>query len=250
MPSGGLVGWETCARSRAICRPAFSAAAAAASFSARGARALRGRVAVGDAYACGWHASPAPVDLRRHRQERLRRAVRTGRAASCAAHVASSCATKRRPPTCARRRAPKRRATWIVDLLATRRARRLAGAAASGAPARLARACLCRCADARRCGHCLAQPRRHARCGALDRANLDPVRFAPALARGGLRPWSGSLGALTQGTTLVIGQSGTANEAAASQGSRSSRWTRGVPRDGWYRKRQSGLLGDPWRSSR
>jgi tetraacyldisaccharide 4'-kinase len=88
------------------------------------------------------------------------------------------------------------------------------------------------------------------RVGTLDAVlsiapNLDPVRFAPALARGGLRPWSGSLGALTQGTTLVIGQSGTANEAAASQGIPVvALELEGVPRDGWYRKRQSGLLGD------
>lgn len=75
--------------------------------------------------------------------------------------------------------------------------------------------------------------------------NLDPRRFAPALERGGLRPWSGPLGALLHGATLVIGQSGTANEAAAAEG---------LPvvaldlddasRDAWYRKRQMGLLGD------
>jgi hypothetical protein len=75
--------------------------------------------------------------------------------------------------------------------------------------------------------------------------NLEPARFAPALELGGLRPWSGPLGALLPGATLAIGQSGTANEAAAAQG---------VPvvalelddarRDAWYRKRQVGLLGD------
>ena len=75
--------------------------------------------------------------------------------------------------------------------------------------------------------------------------NLDPARFAPALARGGLRPWSGSLGALTHGATLALGQSGTANEAAASQGVPVvALELDGVPRDAWYRKRQSGLLGD------
>jgi tetraacyldisaccharide 4'-kinase len=75
--------------------------------------------------------------------------------------------------------------------------------------------------------------------------NLDARRFAPALERGGLRLWDGPLGPLLSGATLAIGQSGTANEAAAAQG---------VPvvalalentrREGWYRRRQQGLLGE------
>ncbi|HEY0394033.1 MAG TPA: hypothetical protein VGD01_06015 [Candidatus Elarobacter sp.] len=75
--------------------------------------------------------------------------------------------------------------------------------------------------------------------------NLDPARFAPALERGGLRAWTGPFGALLHGATLALGQSGTANEAAAAEG---------VPvvalelddarRDTWYRKRQMGLLGE------
>lgn len=72
--------------------------------------------------------------------------------------------------------------------------------------------------------------------------SLDERRFAPAVERGGLRTWSGPLGALFHGATLVIGQSGTANEAAAAEG---------IPvvaladrRGGWYRRRQIGLLGE------
>ena len=56
--------------------------------------------------------------------------------------------------------------------------------------------------------------------------------------------WRGSLGAMLEGATLVLGQAGTANEAAASAG---------IPvvaleqspggRLAWYRRRQRGLLG-------
>jgi len=66
------------------------------------------------------------------------------------------------------------------------------------------------------------------------------------LSRGGrevVRAWSGSLGPLLRRVSLVLGQAGTANEAAAAAG---------VPvvafeRDGrrkmrWYRRRQQGLL--------
>lgn len=75
--------------------------------------------------------------------------------------------------------------------------------------------------------------------------NLDPRRFAPALERGGLRPWTGPLGALLHDATLVIGQSGTANEAAAAQGLPVvALELHDAPRDAWYRKRQMGLLGD------
>jgi tetraacyldisaccharide 4'-kinase len=75
--------------------------------------------------------------------------------------------------------------------------------------------------------------------------NLDPDRFAPALERGGLRPWTGPLGALLHGATLVIGQSGTANEAAAAEGLPVvALELDDAPRDAWYRKRQVGLLGE------
>jgi tetraacyldisaccharide 4'-kinase len=75
--------------------------------------------------------------------------------------------------------------------------------------------------------------------------NLEPERFAPALELGGLRPWTGPLGALLHGATLVIGQSGTANEAAAAEGLPVvALELDDAPRDAWYRKRQVGLLGD------
>ena len=75
--------------------------------------------------------------------------------------------------------------------------------------------------------------------------NLDPARFAPAVERGGLRTWSGPIGALLPGATLAIGQSGTANEAAAAQGIPVvALELDDAPRDAWYRRRQVGLLGD------
>lgn len=75
--------------------------------------------------------------------------------------------------------------------------------------------------------------------------NLDARRFAPALERGGLRAWTGPLGALLHGATLAIGQSGTANEAAAAEGVPVvALELDDAPRDAWYRKRQVGLLGD------
>ena len=78
--------------------------------------------------------------------------------------------------------------------------------------------------------------------------NLDARRFAPALERGGLRPWSGPLGALLHGATLAIGQSGTANEAAAAEGLPVvALELDDSPRDAWYRKRQMGLLGEALR---
>ena len=75
--------------------------------------------------------------------------------------------------------------------------------------------------------------------------NLDPARFAPALAAGPLRAWSGPLGALLPDATLAVGQSGTANEAAAAGGVPVvALELAGARRDAWYRKRQLGLLGD------
>jgi hypothetical protein len=75
--------------------------------------------------------------------------------------------------------------------------------------------------------------------------NLAVDRFAPALALGGLRPWTGPLGALLHDATLVVGQSGTANEAAAAQGLPVvALELHDAPRDAWYRKRQVGLLGE------
>ena len=75
--------------------------------------------------------------------------------------------------------------------------------------------------------------------------NLSVERFALALERGGLRAWTGPLGALLHGATLAIGQSGTANEAAAAEGLPVVALDLDdAPRDAWYRKRQMGLLGD------
>ncbi|HEX3549433.1 MAG TPA: hypothetical protein VHT53_03620, partial [Candidatus Elarobacter sp.] len=75
--------------------------------------------------------------------------------------------------------------------------------------------------------------------------NLDERRFAPALERGALRAWTGPLGALLRGATLVIGQSGTANEAAAAEGLPIvALELHDAPRDAWYRKRQVDLLGE------
>ncbi|HZO93821.1 MAG TPA: hypothetical protein VFB22_08610 [Candidatus Baltobacteraceae bacterium] len=75
--------------------------------------------------------------------------------------------------------------------------------------------------------------------------NLDAARFAPALERGGMRAWTGPLGALLAEASLAIGQSGTANEAAAANGVPVvALELDDAPRDAWYRKRQRGLLGD------
>jgi hypothetical protein len=75
--------------------------------------------------------------------------------------------------------------------------------------------------------------------------NLDVDRFGPALERGELRPWTGPFGALLHGATLALGQSGTANEAAAAEGVPVvALELDDAPRDAWYRKRQMGLLGD------
>lgn len=76
---------------------------------------------------------------------------------------------------------------------------------------------------------------------------LDPQRFEAVIAgdEPAVGSWRGPVGALIAGATLVLGQAGTANEAAAAAG---------VPvvalefdddrRDAWYRMRQSKLLGD------
>lgn len=76
--------------------------------------------------------------------------------------------------------------------------------------------------------------------------NLDAARFAPALTRGGMRAWTGPLGALVRDATLAVGQSGTANEAAAANGipvAALDTEASGGARS-WYRGRQAGLLGD------
>ena len=88
------------------------------------------------------------------------------------------------------------------------------------------------------------------RAGALDAVlsvapNLEERRFAPALELGELRAWQGPLGAVLHGATLALGQSGTANEAAAAQGVPVvALELDDAPRGAWYRKRQMGLLGE------
>ncbi len=96
---------------------------------------------------------------------------------------------------------------------------------------------------------------------------LDPDRFADAARDAGLtvesqddecipfiarlgarvvaRAWRGAVGALLPHVALVIGQAGTANEAAASAGIPVVAFELGRDRKtAWYRMRQHGLLGD------
>ncbi len=75
---------------------------------------------------------------------------------------------------------------------------------------------------------------------------LDPAGFAPALARSAaVRPWRGAIGAILADATLALGQAGTANEAAAANGVPVVALEfEADPQDGWYRKRQRGLLGE------
>jgi tetraacyldisaccharide 4'-kinase len=75
---------------------------------------------------------------------------------------------------------------------------------------------------------------------------LDPAGFAPALARmPAVVPWPGDLGALLRDATLVVGQAGTANEAAAAHGLPVVALDLGNDRAStWYRMRQARLLGD------
>jgi uncharacterized protein (TIGR03492 family) len=114
--------------------------------------------------------------------------------------------------------------------------------------------------------------RTHDRLGAVlsIAPGLDPERMAHELEQSGLhvarrdddqmpfslidgdrelvRAWRGSIGAMLSGTGVVLGQAGTANEAAAAAGipvvafARSER-----SKTSWYRHRQAGLLGDALR---
>lgn len=60
-----------------------------------------------------------------------------------------------------------------------------------------------------------------------------------------IRAWRGPIGPLLKRAALVIGQAGTANEAAAAGGIAVVAIERGNNRkDAWYRKRQRGLLGN------
>jgi len=74
--------------------------------------------------------------------------------------------------------------------------------------------------------------------------SAEHVPFVLAL---GERPivtaWTGSPAALLEQATVVLGQAGTANEAAAARGIPIAAFERrGATADSWYRRRQSGLL--------
>lgn len=94
---------------------------------------------------------------------------------------------------------------------------------------------------------------------------LDAERFARVLADGGcairfgderlpfailegdrelVRAWRGPIGPLLSRATLVVGQAGTANEAAAAAGVPVVALDDGNRASPWYRRRQRGLLGD------
>jgi len=78
---------------------------------------------------------------------------------------------------------------------------------------------------------------------------LDGDALLPFTLRDGertlVRAWSGPVGALFGRAKLVLGQAGTANEAAAAAGVPIVAFRIGDERkDGWYRRRQQSLLGD------
>ena len=75
---------------------------------------------------------------------------------------------------------------------------------------------------------------------------LDPARFAPLLERHpALGVWFAGIGGILTGATLVIGQAGTANEAAAAGGVPVvALELAGDRRAGWYRMRQERLLAE------
>ena len=76
--------------------------------------------------------------------------------------------------------------------------------------------------------------------------NLDAARFDALFARfPSIVPWRGPVGGVLSGATLVIGQAGTANEAAAANGLPVIAFdVEGNRRSGWYRMRQERLLGE------
>jgi uncharacterized protein (TIGR03492 family) len=80
----------------------------------------------------------------------------------------------------------------------------------------------------------------------LTAGGQDAIAFV--LRAGGrdvVRAWRGGLGTMLANAALVIGQAGTANEAAASAGIPVVAFERGRDRKtAWYRKRQFGLLGE------
>jgi uncharacterized protein (TIGR03492 family) len=247
MPSGGLVAMGNV---RALARDLGAGLAGLFARQIAFLRAARGRyaavVAVGDAYACALarltraplafvgtaksvYVAPYGAGERRILRGAARIFVRD---AATASELRAHGVTAEAP------------GNVIVDLLATQ------DRVDWRAPLRLALLPGSReraYADALRIAAVVAALRE--RCGALDAVlsvapNLEQRRFTPALELGGLRAWQGPLGAVLHDATLVLGQSGTANEAAAAQGIPVvALELDDAPRDAWYRKRQMGLLG-------
>lgn len=79
----------------------------------------------------------------------------------------------------------------------------------------------------------------------LERTGDERIPFTLRDAGGvAVRAWRGEVGALLDRVLLVMGQAGTANEAAAAAGVPVIAFERGRDRKtAWYRMRQSGLLG-------
>lgn len=77
-------------------------------------------------------------------------------------------------------------------------------------------------------------------------ASQSDVAFSLAIdGRVTVRAWRGSLGPVLERVTLVLGQAGTANEAAAAAGVPVAAFERERGgRAAWYRQRQRGLLGE------
>jgi uncharacterized protein (TIGR03492 family) len=88
----------------------------------------------------------------------------------------------------------------------------------------------------------------NARTDGWDVADADDAKIPFVLRRNDrtvVRAWRGALGGVLARATLVMGQAGTANEAAAARGIPVVAFERGRDRKtAWYRKRQSGLLGE------
>lgn len=79
----------------------------------------------------------------------------------------------------------------------------------------------------------------------VSRSADDAIPFVlSAEGRIGARAWLGPLGPLLRRVAVVLGQAGTANEAAAAAGVPVVAFEPPGRDSGWYRKRQSGLLGD------
>ncbi|MFN2450233.1 MAG: hypothetical protein ABR508_10695 [Candidatus Baltobacteraceae bacterium] len=93
--------------------------------------------------------------------------------------------------------------------------------------------------DAKRMAGALAHDGWH-----VERSLDPPTPFVLyAAGRPVIEAWTGPLQELLASSALVLGQAGTANEAAAAAGIPVVAWEHSA-RTAWYRKRQMGLLGD------